>query len=147
MKTLTYSRNHAYLYTHFRSVLSRGRNTYAIVEEDHTWLEALGKCLLLGGNLAVIDNLDEFNFLYLLLQEHRETGGTARGLWVDGDNSRAPGTWYCATRRTNCPFLGWSSVADQIGCACVWYHSHYADGMGTCTCAASGTHFPLCEFR
>ena len=148
MKTLTFSRSYVFntCSSFFRSVLSRGGITYAIAEEGHTWLEALGKCLLLGGNLAVIDSLEEFNFLYQMLQQHRESGGTASGLWLDGDNSCAPGTWYCATRRASCPLLCWSSSDDQLGCPCVWYASQYSDGMATCNCTSDGK-FPLCEFH
>ena len=127
-------------------MLTRKNVTYVIVEQNHTWMEALGKCLFLGGNLAVIDNLAEFTLMWNMLQEHRATGGRARTLWVDGANSQSQDAWYCATRGANCPFIQWTSGEPNAECACVWYTSAHSDGMSACTCTASDTHFPLCEF-
>ena len=130
------------------SVISRNGVTYAVVEGNHTWLEAVGRCLLLGGNLAVIDSQTEFILMRSLLLQQRAGGATVKGLWVDGTDRETPGTWYCATRHSNCPYVAWSPkpFEGENHCACIWHAKAYDDGMVDCDCDNSDANFPLCEF-
>ena len=52
-------------------VRKRSGLVYALIDEELTWRAALGNCLLLGGNLAVVNNSEEYEFLKQMLLEQR----------------------------------------------------------------------------
>ena len=129
-------------------MVSRGGVTYVVVEESLTWLESVGKCRLLGGNLAVIDNQQDFELMReMLLELHASGQNRGWAMWVDGTDSLTSDVWYCVSRQSNCPYIFWSSAvtaASDKHCACVRADRPYAGGMAECTCADS--YYPLCEF-